>query len=234
MEQNFQASQVEIDIDKTRSFISKVYLLIGFALLLTMATGYYIVNYQYDLLISIYNLGSIGFLGLIGVQLLLVSVITSKIRSENVSSGFLMTLFLIYSLSVGLVFSFYLELYDISTIMYAFGMTSVTFAGCGIVGYVIKKDLSGIARAAMFALIGIIVVSLFSLITGSYNDQFMLLMDYGIILIFAVLTAKDTQTMKNIANSDNAGFNGIMFCALNLYLDFINMFFAFIRIAGRK
>lgn len=232
MEQNLQANQVELDLSTSRSFINKVYLLMGLGLLLTMGSGFYMAEYQLDFIYAIYSSGTLGFIGLLIVQLLIVSVITRQINSSNVSAPMLLSMFAMYSLTTGITVSFYLLVFDAFIIMYAFGMTAITFAITAIIGYTVKKDLSAVARGAMFALIGIIIVSLITMITGTYDDTFMLIMDYALIIIFSILIAKDTQMMKNMALSGNTATNAVVFCALNLYLDFINMFLAFVRIAG--
>lgn len=97
-------------------------------------------------------------------------------------------------------------------------------------GAMTKRDLSGIGRAAIGLLIGVIVATLINFFLQSPAVDYLL--SYLTVAIFLGLTAYDNQQIRNLyfatAGQDNTGFAAFM--ALQLYLDFINLFLSFLRI----
>lgn len=128
-----------------------------------------------------------------------------------------------------------LAFYDIGTITQAFLTATGMFIGMSVVGMVTKKDLSGIGRAGLAALIGVIIamfVNIF-LLHSSAVDFFISIL---LVLIFAGITAYDNQNIRKVYIQSNGTANSgvAVFMALQLYLDFINLFLAFLRIFGRN
>ena len=113
--------------------------------------------------------------------------------------------------------------------------TAAAFAGLSLVGYTTKKDLSGFGTFLIMGLVGLIVASLINIFLKSS------VMDLAIsaigVLIFAGLTAYDTQKIKNmyayVAGTEMVGKSVVM-GALNLYLDFINLFMMLLRFMGNN
>lgn len=142
--------------------------------------------------------------------------------------------FIAYSAINGITLAVTLSMYTEATVVSAFVSAASTFGCMAIVGVLTKKDLSGMGRALLTALIGIIVAMLLNLFFFQSGP-----MDYVIsiimVLIFSGLTAYDNQRIRTIyfASNGTAG-NGIaVYMALQLYLDFINLFLAFLRIFGK-
>ena len=121
--------------------------------------------------------------------------------------------------------------------MQTFVATAAGFAGLSIYGYTTKRDLSGMGRFLMMGLIGLIVASIINIFLRSGGVQFAI-STLG-VLIFAGLTAYDTQRIKNtyleLANSDRdfLGKSAIM-GALTLYLDFLNLFLFLLQFMGNR
>jgi FtsH-binding integral membrane protein len=118
-----------------------------------------------------------------------------------------------------------------------FLVTAIAFAGLSLYGYTTKRDLSGMGTFLMMGLIGLIVASIVNMFLQSGAMQFAI-SAIG-VLIFAGLTAFDTQSIKNtylqLANTDHdfLGKSAIM-GALQLYLDFLNMFMFLLQFMGNR
>ena len=117
----------------------------------------------------------------------------------------------------------------------AFFIAAATFAATSLIGYTTKKDLSAMGSFLIMGLIGIIVASLINLFLQS-SGLAMAISILG-VLIFAGLTAYDTQKLKEqyayVRGTDFAG-KAVVLGALNLYLDFINMFLFLLRFMGDR
>jgi FtsH-binding integral membrane protein len=124
------------------------------------------------------------------------------------------------------------------SIAQTFLVTAIAFAGLSLYGYTTKRDLSGFGTFLMMGLIGILVASIVNIFLGSGALAFAISV-IG-VLIFAGLTAFDTQSIKNeylqhaqMGDSDWLGKSAIM-GALRLYLDFINMFMFLLQFLGNR
>ena len=141
-------------------------------------------------------------------------------------------MFLIYSVVNGFSLSFIVSLYLPGTVLTAFISSAALFFVMALIGVVIKKDLSGIGRALIAALFGLILAMVVNIFLNSG------LMDYIIsivmVLVFAGLIAWDNQKIRYVyEESDGQVATGwAISLALGLYLDFINLFLSFLRIFG--
>ncbi|HBS48721.1 MAG TPA: BAX inhibitor (BI)-1/YccA family protein [Rhodobacteraceae bacterium] len=124
------------------------------------------------------------------------------------------------------------------SIAQVFLVTSIAFAGLSLWGYVTKKDLSGWGTFLIMGVIGLVVASIVNIFLGSPAIMFAISV-LG-VLIFAGLTAYDTQSIKNeylqhahMGDSEWLGKAAIM-GALRLYLDFINMFMLLLQLFGNR
>lgn len=139
-------------------------------------------------------------------------------------------LFLTLSALMGASLSTIFLTYKLGMIAQAFFATAVGFIGCSLVGYTTKKDMSGMATfflIGLFGLLGLMIVNMFIVST-----MFTLAISFAAVLLFAGLTAYDTQQIKNNYLSGGADKSTAIFGALELYLDFINMFLHILRILG--
>ncbi|MES2843842.1 MAG: Bax inhibitor-1/YccA family protein [Pseudomonadota bacterium] len=146
--------------------------------------------------------------------------------------------FYVYAALMGLSLSFIFAVYTGASIAQTFLVTSIAFASLSLYGYTTKKDLSGLGTFLMMGLVGLIVASLVNLFLASSALAFAVSV-IG-VLIFAGLTAYDTQSIKNeyiehAAHGDQEwlGKSAIM-GALRLYLDFINLFMFLLQFMGNR
>ena len=170
------------------------------------------------------------FYMLLFAQLGLVMVFNSA--AVRVSTAVVAGMFFAYAALTGATLSVIFLIYTMSSIASVFFISAGAFAGLSIVGLVIKKDLSAIGRFAIFALIGLIIASLVNIFMASAG------LDLAIsaigVLIFAALTAYDTQKLKEMFSSGEVHANMPLVGALTLYLDFINLFLFLLRLFGRR
>ncbi len=175
---------------------------------------------------------SISVFLVIGVQLALVFSIRPVMRSKGWQAGAL--LFLLYSATLGVTVSTLLLRYTLTSVAQAFFVTGGAFGGLTLFAFVTKKDLSGVGNFCMVGLIGIILASVVNIFVGSSAVHFAISV-LG-VLIFAGLTAYDTQKMKEYAYSQDTdnetGRRASIMAALELYLDFIMMFIYLTHLLG--
>lgn len=154
---------------------------------------------------------------------------------NRLSTGAMQALFWAFSVAMGLSLSSIFFVYTGASIAVTFFATAGAFAGLSLFGYTTQKSLSGMGTFLIMGLFGILIASLVNIFLRSPG------LGWGIsflgVLIFAGLTAYDTQKLKEqyayVAGSDMAG-KVVVLGALSLYLDFINMFLMLLRFMGDR
>ena len=147
---------------------------------------------------------------------------------QRASASAAQLFFFVFATLVGVSLSSIFIFYTSFSIVQTFLVTSIAFAGLSLWGYTTKKDISGWGSFLIMGVIGILVASIFNVFLGSPAVMFAIAI-LG-VLIFAALTAYDTQNIKNsylahAHNGDQAWLDkSAIHGALNLYLDFLNMF----------
>lgn len=225
----------EKDLKKSFSILmGKVYQWMAFALLITGVTAYGVAHSMS--ILSFMAEHRFVVLGLCGVELALVFVISGRIRKLSLSQATI--LFILYSLVNGITLSLVLLVYQETSIVKAFLVSAATFGTMALYGYATKKDLSSIGRLLFFALIGLIIATVVNFFFRSSGME--LLISYAGVVIFIGLTAWDSQKIKKILleeaqyGVDEKSQKIALMGALQLYLDFINLFLYLIRILGSK
>mgnify|MGYP000255169640 CR=1 FL=1 len=163
----------------------------------------------------------------------LVLFLSFKINTIQYSTA--QALFWLYAALNGVAFSVIFLAYTYESIARVFFITAGTFAAMSLYGYTTRKDLTAWGSFLFMGLIGIIIASLVNLFVASSMLQFMVSV-IGVI-VFTGLTAYDTQNIKNTyiegSSTEVAGKRAI-FGALQLYLDFINLFMMLLRLLGDR
>ncbi|MGZ3788021.1 MAG: Bax inhibitor-1/YccA family protein [Bacteriovorax sp.] len=147
-------------------------------------------------------------------------------------------LFLLYSALTGVTFSVIFLIYTAASIQSAFFTTAIGFGGLSAFGYITKKDLGPVGSFCMMGLFGMIGFSLLAMFFPAMMGGAAGLV-YSLVglLIFAGLTAYDTQKIKLIARqaySEEERGRATILGALTLYLDFINLFMMILRLTGDR
>jgi FtsH-binding integral membrane protein len=169
------------------------------------------------------------FYGLMFAQLGLVVAFSAI--APRASSTTAIAMFFAYAALTGVTFSTIFLVYTAASIARVFFISAGAFAGLSVVGATTKRDLSVIGRFAIFALIGIIIASVVNMFVQSTGLDWLL--SIGGVVVFAGLTAYDTQRLKAMFAEGVHG-NMAIIGALTLYLDFINMFLFLLRLFGRR
>lgn len=152
---------------------------------------------------------------------------------HKLSSGMVTLLFFGYSMITGLTFSVIFAAFELTTIAYALFATSAFFGILAYIGYKTDKDLSKFGTILMAALIVALILTLVNFFIGS--DGLDIILDWVILGIFAGLTAYDMNKVKMM--SETYGYNQekvAIYGAMQLYLDFINMFLRILEIFGDR
>ena len=175
-----------------------------------------------------------GMIILFIAQIALVIAISSAIQRINATVATIM--FLAYSALMGLTLSYIFIIYTLSSVAGAFIASAAMFGAMSLWGMVTQRDLSVMGRVLFMALIGLIVASVINIFLA--NSAMYWLISYAGVVIFAGLTAYDTQRLRQIgyatagdpAMAARLSISG----ALILYLDFINLFLLLLRIMGNR
>ncbi len=162
----------------------------------------------------------------------LAVVFALSAMATKVSTPVAALLFFGYAALTGVTFSTLFLVYTASSIATTFFIAAGGFAGLSVVGLVTTHDLSAMGRFALFALIGLILASVVNMFLRSSGLDWLLTV--GGVLIFAGLTAYDTQRLKDMFRRGEASANLPLVGALTLYLDFINLFLFLLRIFGNR
>jgi FtsH-binding integral membrane protein len=162
-------------------------------------------------------------------------VLAMSIGGDRMKLSTLHLLYWSFVVIEGLVLSVILAAYTSGSIITALVAAAVGFLGCSLYGYVTRRDLGPIGTVMVFALFGLIGLMILNIFIPSTGLN--LFIGIAGILVFGILTAWDTQKLKLAyyagMGSDQMGRLVVM-GALDLYLDFLNMFLFILRLMGVK
>ncbi|GAA0312535.1 Bax inhibitor-1/YccA family protein [Sphingomonas oligophenolica] len=153
----------------------------------------------------------------------------------RMSSGALQAMFWGFAVAMGLSLSTVFLVYTGTSIAQAFFATAASFAGLSLYGYTTKRDLSAFGTFLVMGLVGLIVAMVLNIFF--HSGPLDLVISFVGVLIFAGLTAYDTQQTKSLyaqVAGTGAEQHVVIMSALNLYLDFINMFLFILRLFGNR
>ena len=215
----------------TGDFIRRVFNWMGFALLLTSATAWYVANTPS--VVNALTNNVFLYLGLVVVELGVVIYLSARIAKMSVMTATLA--FLAYAILNGVTVSVILLGYTGASVAGTFLVTAGTFIATAWLGYITKRDLSAMGSLLMMGLIGLILGSVVNIFLNS--DAFSWVLTYLGVAIFVGLTAYDMQKIKRLASSSMASDMSSKMAvigALALYLDFVNLFLYLLRIFGKR
>ncbi|KES19148.1 hypothetical protein B5S43_03520 [Gilliamella apicola] len=211
---------------RVQTYMSHVYGWMTVGLLLTALVAWF-ASSNLALIQLLYK----GMWVLMIAELALVFVISGMIN--RLSGAAATTLFMLYSVLNGCTFSIYFLVYTSSSIASVFFITAGMFAALAFYGYTTKRDLSSFGRFLFMGLIGLVIASLVNIFM--HSEPLMWAITYIGVFVFAGLTAYDTQKLKELGDGlpqddQNIFRRYVILGALQLYLDFINLFIMLLRI----
>ena len=210
------------------SFMTKMYGFMAGAVAISAVTAYLISNvYQVQALTFFAN----NRWAVWGILILQVVLVMSMSFKADRSPAMSLTGLGLYSVLEGLFFGLIVQVYSSQDVTMAFVSATVMFTVLALMGTNTKKDLSGIGRQAMAALIALIIVMIINIFLRS--SIITLAFSFIGVVIFAALIAWDLQRFRqmyiqygNQINTTNLAIMG----ALQLYLDFVNLFIQLLNI----
>ncbi|MBA3910173.1 MAG: BAX inhibitor (BI)-1/YccA family protein [Rhodobacter sp.] len=231
-------ARAQID-EGLRAHMNKVYGLMSVAMLVTAGVAWSVGTS--DVLLQIFRDPLTlrpNILGWVIMFAPLAMVFAFGALINRMSAAAAQVFFYAFAAVMGLSLAWIFKVFTGVSIAQTFLITSIAFAGLSLYGYVTKRDLSGMGTFLLMGLIGLIVAMVVNIFLASSALAFAISV-IG-LLIFAGLTAYDTQKIKAeyVAHAQSMdqewlGKAAIM-GALNLYLDFINMFMFLLQFMGNR
>ncbi len=163
-------------------------------------------------------------------------VLLMSFGANKFSAGALQVMFWSYAAVMGVALSTIFLIYSPGSIAVTFFATAGAFAGLSLWGYTTKKDISGWGSFLIMGVVGLIIASLLNAFLIGSPGLELAIAAIG-VLIFAGLTAYDTQRLKteySYLRGTPFEKKAVILGALSLYLDFINMFMFLLRFLGSR
>lgn len=232
-------SVIQMDDEATlsRKFLAKVFLWMFLALALSSAMAYGFAN-DAGLLSYIFDpvTGKMTGLGTIAMFSPLAFVLIMGFGANRISFPILAILFIAYAAIFGISMSVILLIYTGASVFNVFITATVLFGVMAIAGYTTSTDLTKLGSLLIVAVIALFIALFINYFLQSSSFDYVL--SFLGVAIFTGLTAYDVQKLKNIGagiEQGNASGNKLaLIGALNLYLDFVNLFLFLLRIFGRR
>ena len=217
----------------TQRFVTAVYGWMVAALAISGIAAFAVFNSR-ELFSFIFG-SRFTFIGLLIAEFVLVMTLTAGVRrmSFPVAAG----AFIVYSIVNGLTLSSILFIYTHTSVVRIFAVTALMFGAMSVYGATTKSNLQSAGRYLMMAVIGLVIASLMNIFFFLHSSSFDWLISFVAVGVFTGLTAYDSQKISQIARyaQDNEAYKKVAIIgALELYLDFINIFLALLRLFGKR
>jgi FtsH-binding integral membrane protein len=217
------------------SFMANVFAWMFLALALTAGAAYYFAS-DAALMSTLVTTTGLSGLGYVVMFAPFIFGFAMSAGFNRFSYNVLVILYVSYALIMGISFSFILLAYTGASIFKTFAICSAMYGIMAVVGYTTKADLSKMGSILMMALFGLLIASVVNYFM--HSDTMSYIISFIGVVIFTGLTAYDVQKLKEIAMGN--AYPGetmkklVIMGALNLYLDFINLFLFLLRFFGDR
>jgi len=217
-----------------RSYMLSIYNYMASGVLLTGIVALLFAPYAGQVLMNETGTGMSG-LGWIITLAPLAFVMVLSFGINRLQTSTAQILYWAYAVVMGLSMASIFLVYTGASIAQTFFATAAAFAGLSLYGYTTRRDLSGFGTFLIMGVVGILIASLINMFLQSSALE--LAVSILGVLIFAGLTAYDTQKLKSmyayVAGTEMMG-KAVIMGALSLYLDFVNMFLFLLRFMGSR
>ncbi len=212
-------------------FYAKVYAFVGLGIGLSALVSALMLTVFQSQLIYFLMHGRLWLMIATFAELALVFVASSMAAKNSPAA---LPVFLVYSVLNGFTLSFVVAFYTPGTVLSAFVSSALLFFVMAAIGIFIKKDLSGMGRALMAALVGLIIAMVVNIFLASGFFDYMI--SIAMVLVFSGLIAWDNQKIRYVYEQSRGqvATGWVISMALSIYLDFINLFLSILRIFGRN
>lgn len=223
-----ELNEVIIDKDSQNKIFGKTFFWMFLGLLGTAIVAAY--TYYSGLFVNIILEGY--FAGILILELVVVLLFSLLFRKLSpVAVGIL---YFVYSMVNGVTLSTVFAVFELYSVVYLFIVSSLIFAVLGFIGYKTNKDLSSWSTYITVFLIAGIVLSLINLFIIK-SPGFDLALDWLVLALFFGITVYDINKMKLLQADPSLNTDKIhIYCAMQLYLDFINIFLRILSIFGKR
>ncbi|WP_173259029.1 Bax inhibitor-1/YccA family protein [Streptococcus sp. 5905] len=212
-------------------FYAKVYAFVGLGIGLSALVSALMLTVFQSQLVYFLMHGRLWLMIATFAELALVFVASSMAAKNSPAA---LPVFLVYSVLNGFTLSFVVAFYTPGTVLSAFVSSALLFFVMAAIGIFTKKDLSGMGRALMAALVGLIIAMIVNIFLASGFFDYMI--SIAMVLVFSGLIAWDNQKIRYVYEQSRGqvATGWIISMALSIYLDFINLFLSILRIFGRN
>jgi FtsH-binding integral membrane protein len=215
------------------NFFNVVYAWMAVGLAVTAVVGY-VVSSNDAILTTIYGAGKGAF---IAVFLCLTAIAWFVQGSVGrLSVGTATTLFLLYAAGFGVLLSGIFLVYPPGTLISAFAVTGGVFALFSVYGFITRRDLTNIGSMALMLFLGVVIASVVNVWVA--NDTLGWIITYATVGLVVVITAYKTQELKMMAlqlqDQPQLAARVAIVGSLIMYISFINLFVAILRIMGSR
>ena len=227
---NDSGRRVVADQAGLNSFLTKMYRNMTLAVLVSALSAYLTMNVFATQVLGYFQQHQ-GMVWLILLLPIALSMGISFSATRNPVGGFIMLM--LVAIIYGVEFALIAGAFTAANITAAFISSAAVFATMALYGTVTKRDLSKFGAHAMAALVALIIASIINIFLKSPAITY--IFSYIAVIIFVVLTAWDAQKMKQIYlnySNENSVMGLAIVGALQLYLDFVNLFISFLQIFG--
>ena len=212
-------------------FYAKVYAFVGLGIGLSALVSALMLTVFQSQLVYFLMHGRLWLIIATFAELALVFVASSMAAKNSPAA---LPVFLVYSVLNGFTLSFVVAFYTPGTVLSAFVSSALLFFVMAVIGIFTKKDLGGMGRALMAALVGLIIAMVVNIFLASGFFDYMI--SIAMVLVFSGLIAWDNQKIRYVYEQSRGqvATGWVISMALSIYLDFINLFLSILRIFGRN
>lgn len=215
-------------------YIGKTYLWMFFGLLLSFGIGLFM--YMNSASVSSFIEQNFGlYLFATVASLILVIVMGFGIRKLPATAA--RVLFLVYAALFGVILTPTLLLFELGSVIFVMGVTSVIYFALAVIGLKTKRDMSKFGNVLIVALFGLIIYSLLSmfLFHSPINEMLIGLLGIAIFMGFTIYDSNKIKKFYFAYQGDQASLEKLsIVSALQLYLDYVNLFLYLLRFMGKR
>lgn len=212
---------------KNTNFITKTFLWMFLGLFATGLIAYY--TYASGMMANLLNGGAFQILCLVELVVVLVFSFLSRKLSANVVA----ILYFVYAIINGVSMSVIFGAFNIKSIAIVFFGSAALFGLFALIGYKTKADLSKVGTISLGVLFVGIILSIINIFLG--NGILDIILNWVLLIVFFAVTAYDIQYIKKMQEAGAISNDKLhIYGAMNIYLDFINIFLRLLAIFGKR
>lgn len=225
--ETYNATTQKFEKEKLNSFpMAKIY---GYLSLGLLVTGGVAFGLPY-LLAALNIMGAWMPLMIVSMLVMFPMMFVIQIKAFNPNSKAVPICYFVYAVAMGVSLSTIFLAFDIQDVFLAFLISGGTFGLLAAVGYFTKKSLNGLLPIVFTAVIGSLIISLINFFF--FNETIYWITEFVMFGAILLITAIDMNNIKRIALSRGVEKNLAIYCAFNLYVDFIYIFVRILMFIG--